>query len=434
MEILENWFEEEIKPYLSFHAVGTKIIKRKLEQRGIILNDEQLTLLNNKLQTIKSDVLNIEFEFTDDQLMGFGESSCESIEIDVSDSGKEIKDILYEFDEKFLDAIKEVIKSVTPILITGLKKNAAKMLSDRRSGYKSFNMRLFKDWKKALDLFEMFLVVAYEVGEDFNKDFRKNITNEDNFLLEALTRLHARACQISSEILVLIQNGYADGAHARWRTLHEISVIGSFLSSHGKELAEMYLLHENIESYNAASQYKKYYEQLGLQPLADCELEKITNVYEDLISRFGKQYTKEYGWASTVLNKKDPSFFDIEMDVGLNYFRPLYKLASHNIHANPKGVLFKMGLIDNNRNILLAGPSNTGFTDAAQDTIISLCNITIILITQRPNIDYLVICNSLLKLIPEITDEFLKAQNKIELRSLDVSKNTSSLTLTEQPR
>jgi hypothetical protein len=44
----------------------------------------------------------------------------------------------------------------------------------------------------------------------------------------------------------------------------------------------------------------------------------------------------------------------------LDYLRPYYKLASHNVHAQPKGILFKLGLVQN-QDILLAGPSNYGF-------------------------------------------------------------------------
>ena len=44
------------------------------------------------------------------------------------------------------------------------------------------------------------------------------------------------------------------------------------------------------------------------------------------------------------LSKQDLNFSDIERAVRLDHLRPYYKLASHNVHANPKGMLFRLGL------------------------------------------------------------------------------------------
>jgi hypothetical protein len=213
---------------------------------------------------------------------------------------------------------------------------------------------------------------------------------------------------------VLLKSGYADGAHARWRSLHEISVVGSFINTHGNEIAERYLLHDNIESFKVANLIQKYHKALGYTPIPQDEYDSIKAVYEKLIARFGNSYKNDYGWASSALSKDKPTFSDIEENSGLDYQRPYYKLASHNVHANPKGVMFKLGLLPNTQNILLAGPSNTGFTDPAQGTVISLGLLTITLITTKPTIDNLVISNILLKLESEIGEEFLKVQKEIE--------------------
>ena len=264
----------------------------------------------------------------------------------------------------------------------------------------------------------MFIVIALETGENFNNEFRNNEAERNNFVLEALTRLHARSCQVASEVLVLLKSGYADGAHARWRSLHELTAVASFIKTHGNETAERYLLHDNIESLKAANLYQKHYKALGDEPIPQEEYDLIQEVCSKLIARFGKSYKNNYGWASLALNKDDPTFSDIEEKSGLDHLRPYYKLASHNVHANPKGIMFKLGLLQNTNNILLTGPSNVGFTDPAQGTAISLGNITIALITSKPTIDNLVLSNILLKLTSEIGEEFLKVQKEIENRYL----------------
>jgi hypothetical protein len=268
--------------------------------------------------------------------------------------------------------------------------------------------------KNAFDLLEAFWVLAYEAGDKFNNDFRKDEAKAGNYVFECLTRLHARACQIASEVISLLKGGFADGAHARWRSLHEIAVVASFIKTHGNDVAERYLLHDNIESYKAACLYNKYYEVLQDEPIPQDEFDSIKKIRDDLIARFGSPFKNNYGWASTVLSNDDPNFSDIERNSGLDHLRPYYKLASHNVHANPKGIMFKMGLLGNSQDILLAGPSNFGFTDPAQGTVYSLGLVTITLITTKPTIDNLVLSNIILSFGSEIGDEFYRVQKEIE--------------------
>jgi hypothetical protein len=101
---------------------------------------------------------------------------------------------------------------------------------------------------------------------------------------------------------------------------------------------------------------------------------------------------------------------DIEADVGLDYMRPYYKMASNNVHANPQGILFKLGLIPEIGDILLTGPSNLGLTDPGHCTAISLLQITTnLLTTAEPNMDRIVILQILSALTNEIGEAFYKA-------------------------
>jgi hypothetical protein len=291
-------------------------------------------------------------------------------------SASKRKSYYQEFIAKLESSTPAIINDMTVPILSGLKKSAPSILRARRKDMKEFEQRLYKDWKKPFDLFEAFLVLALEAGDEFNREFRKDKENSENYVLEVLTRIHARACQIASEILVLLKSGFADGAHARWRSLHELAVVGSFIKTHGNETAERYLLHDNIESYKAATLYQEHYEALGYEPISQVEYDSTKVKHDKLIERFGDSYKKNYGWASLALNKKDPTFTDIEANSGLDHLRPYYKLASHNVHANPKGMIFRLGLLHNTGNILLAGPSNVGFTDPAQGAAISLESVS----------------------------------------------------------
>jgi hypothetical protein len=186
-------------------------------------------------------------------------------------------------------------------------------------------------------------------------------------------------------------------------------VVASLLSDYGEGIAEMYTLHNGIESYKAALQYQQHCETLGYEHLADDEMETLKSEYDQLRNRFGSDYCNPYGWAAHTLDKKNPRFSDLEKAAGLEHLRPFYKLASHNVHANPKEAFHKMGLFSWEADLLLAGPSFAGLADPGQSTAISLDQITVTLLTSaQPNIDRLVLCKILLDLQEKISAEFIR--------------------------
>ena len=422
MDTLQKKFEKELMKQFDYPTVATKIVKRQLEKKGVILTESQLRGLEQKFRINNGDNLHFDLDLSDEQNKLLGIEDKENIDIDLGDPERELEEIYQEFNKNLETTFPQIINEMTLPVLSDLRKDAPSMLKKRRKDLRDFESRLRKDWKKPFDLLEMFLEIATEAGDEFNNEFRKDERERKNFVLEALTRLHARACQITSEILVLLKSGFADGAHARWRSLHEIAVVGSFIKTHGNETAERYLLHNTIESFKAMNLYQKYQDILGDEPISQKEYDSIKTLYEKLIAQFGSSYKNNYGWASSDLNKDNPSFSDIEEKSGLDYLRPYYKLASHNVHANPKGVMFKLGLLPDTNNILLSGPSNVGFTDPAQGAAISLGNITITLLTSIPTLDHLVISNILLILQSEIGEEFFKVQREIEDRFKDQQK------------
>jgi uncharacterized protein DUF5677 len=419
MKTLEEIFEKALldsaQYSFSFPIVSAKLIKRQLAKKGITLTEQQVGELEKRLQNISGDSINLEFDLDDDQNKTLGLAEGDNIEIDIGEE-QEFAKIQQEYVAEVEKLAPEIIEVMTSPVLAGVKKNIPSILKAHQKEMKGFEKRLHKEWKKPLDLLEAFMILAFDAGAEFNHKFRKEEAEAQNHVFDALTRLHARACQIAFEVLVLLQNGFADGAHARWRSLHEVTVVASFIKTHGDEVAERYLLHDNIESYKAAELHQKYYAILEEEPIPQDEYNSIKAIRDELIDRFGTPYKNNYGWASSVLNKDNPNFSDIEKNAGFDHLRPYYKLASHNVHATPKGLMFRLGLLGNVHNLLLAGPSNFGFTDPAQGTVFSLGLITATLMTIKPTVDNMVKCNVLLKLESEITEEFFKVQKDIEYR------------------
>jgi hypothetical protein len=102
---------------------------------------------------------------------------------------------------------------------------------------------LYSRWAHPLDLYELCLYVAHNCGEYFNRKFRSKAAAEKDFQFEALIRLHAGAVRVAGEIYALLLSGFASGAHARWRTLHEIAVTALFIVQEDKQTAERYVHH-----------------------------------------------------------------------------------------------------------------------------------------------------------------------------------------------
>jgi len=139
-------------------------------------------------------------------------------------SGKEIPDT-EKISEMVQDIITKSLPELSEVLLKELKKTSSAAIKERRKIQKGFEKRLAKRWKKPIELLEMFSIAAYEAGEEFNNEYREDASRNEDYVFAVLVKMHARACQIGLEILTLLKSGFADGAHARWRTLHEIVVI-----------------------------------------------------------------------------------------------------------------------------------------------------------------------------------------------------------------
>lgn len=215
-------------------------------------------------------------------------------------------------------------------------------------------------WGYAIDLLDILVSTSLEMATKF--DISKLADYDSNKeLYDALFRLHGRACQISYEILALLRSGYADGAYARCRTLYETLLISYFLTDNGNEAARRYLDFNIINTKNEAVQFNEYAEVLGETPISNERLEQLKNKENELLKEYGEQFNKgDFGWAADFLNKKRPSFKDIEEATDFTHMRPHYKSASNNIHAGSSSLYSQLSLPSEYSKQILMGPSNYG--------------------------------------------------------------------------
>lgn len=311
--------------------------------------------------------------------------------------------------------LEEAIMAGATKMLRSIKEDAHNTLAQEAAERIGFEERNYAVWKEPLDLLELFLLTTIDLGDDFNRKYRPEAAKNNDFVFEALTRLHGRACQVGHEILTLLKSGYADGANARWRTLHEINVISYFIKKHGNDMAERYLLYDYIESYRSISDYlhntelyEKHEAILGDELLSQDEMERVEWTKDELCARFGKEFSREYGWAAGGTGKI--TFKDLEREVGIDHLRPYYKMANISIHAGPKGIQFSLG--SPNNNIIPVGASNMGLADPGMNTVISLLNMNVALLTTRPDVGHLITLKAMSLLADGVMDAFYRCHKR----------------------
>lgn len=414
---LQEEFDNKFKELCAPKSVLRNILIRSFSAIGIDLNNEQQESIIESI--LHSGENSLRFSLDNKQLLKAGYKDEEEVRPLVEDIFERIQnniDKYYSelFENKLPEMINEIPQDIAPVFLQELKKEAPRMLLERRDHKDEFCNNLDAIWGTAFDLLEMQLVIVRESAEYILKRYREDSDFEKDLVLETILLLHSRSCQIAGEVIVLLKNGYADGAIARWRSLHEITVVASFIADkNDPELAERYLLHEKIEAYKAAIQYRKYSEELELEEISDSELKEIEEARNELVNRFGRCFKNEYGWASDVLGNQNPRFSDIESNIEMDHYRPYFKFASNSIHAGSKGAIARLGNMFDRDNLLHSGPSNIGFVEPGHCTAQSLTQITAVLLTHDTTIDTLVISNMLMELVSDVGEALINAHTSI---------------------
>lgn len=404
-KLLDGTIREEMVPA----RIAAAIVKRKLKAQGVQCSAAQSMRIGERIaEQLKRPAAGDGLSTID---IPRGRKSSKSIDLELT--SEDIEKYAEETGEKVGNLLLPMAERMAGVYLSSIRRRDYAGMLARRTDLHRFRKRLRARWGAALDSYERFLAVAQDCGEAANAYLRSGKAGKPGPLVEALSRVHARACHVAGEILALLESGYADGAHARWRTLHELAVVTALLTEHGDDLAEKYLLHEVVESLTAARQLADYAAQIGEKPLSKREMGRLATEQQALCERFGSEYRKRYGWAAKLLNNPNPNFDHLEKAATLNHLRPYYKLASYNVHASAKGASYRLGLLGSHGKVLLAGPSNAGLEEAGRFAAHSLLMTTLCLLNLRITMDGLVYGQLILKLWQEVDEQFGRAAARL---------------------
>jgi len=309
------------------------------------------------------------------------------------------------------NAIKELcrneIENISEQLFATIINSHRENLKLRKKIHDGFLKRLHGDWGRGFDLMETYIASSGELA----CGFMRSDAWEINELNGVLLRLHGRACQVTSEVLVLMRNGFADGAYARWRTLHEIAVTCLFLNKHGTEAARRYVAANAVESYKMALKFVSCHKKTGCEIPDNNTMTCLKNNCDKVKKEYGDEISEQYGWASPYIGIKRPNFSHIEENVDLEHFRKNYGLASNNVHGNIKGLTSRISLLDDT-DVILAGPSNSGFVEPGHSAAISLLQVNVALLKYEP-LTLAIYITLLMKICTKIGEYLLESHGKI---------------------
>jgi hypothetical protein len=314
-------------------------------------------------------------------------------------------------EDQLPELLPEVAHRVSKIVFKRLMTSWLAEHAQQEADLAGFRQRMEETWGKPLGQLRMLLTMSREWCQWAHTRYESQKASKNKQLRKILIRLLVRGCQVTDEIICLLENGFADGAMARWRTLHEIAVVAAVISQHGGAIAERYLDHQAVESKRALDKYLACYKDLGYRPLPAREQKKIVKAYDKAIAKYGRSFRSEDGWAALHLNNQRPTFADLEKAAGRAEMRSYYQMGNDNIHAGIKSMFVRLGLPDYDG--LLSGRSNVGLMEPGQNAAHTLTQLSALVCLSEPKMDDLVAGDMMRMLRDEVPKSFYKADRQL---------------------
>ena len=379
-----------------------------------------LHVVTEKLVTLGFDEPDLAAKITEHVLSGDTESisweSADDAEIELVFGDKDIQRIdekVGQLTEALPDIVENLTKNAGRELLADFRGQWAKLAPRMNDEVEQFNARLQARWGESLQALRLLLELSRDIGLEFQQQHLRSKLKANQARNDALMRLHARACQVTSEILVLLENGYADGASTRWRTLFEISTVATLIADSGDAIAERYLAHAIVDRKKTLEEYQKCAPSLGEPPISVRDAKAIRKEYEAALRKYGKAFRQANGWAAGFFGlNANPNFLHLQEAAGRAAMRIYYKLASFGVHAGASA--FERQYFPFHESVQIAGATNAGLSDVGHNTANSLMHITSLLINEPWDIDKLAHVQALLQLRDEICSSFAMAARKLE--------------------
>jgi len=292
-------------------------------------------------------------------------------------SDEEVNQKLEEFDsEKVLSFI---VETSSKDMFKFAKKNRKRIAKTSEKSNKEFIAHQDKLWGKCFEASEVMYTLAIEAAELYGKYVEENVSADQKepkkFTYLALQHIHGRVCQQFAEVLCLLRGGFADAAHARWRSMYELCCTAEFIKRNGEDIAIKYI--EQVETEDKSYAWikeSKAYKSASKPRLTFDFIQKTCGFVND----------------------------DLERQ---------YNLACFVHHASPQGT-FKRLSNGESRNMIPAGPSDYGVAMPAESAAYCLQLATTLFLTIHPYLDGIARCKFLRMWLDQIQMVYHEAHEK----------------------
>jgi hypothetical protein len=347
---------------------------------------------------------------------GFVESLAESAYdrllaagVDHGTALKEAIKIVVDLFPSMVDKIAGSLHRSKPALVSGLAADRRRLLAD-----------IEERWGNPFRAFEVVAYMAYELGAELNElsNQEDETSGGDEVSANLIALLHGRACTTADEVLCLMRNGFANGAAARQRTLHELAVtITLIVEDSDQGLAERYAAYSYIEQYQDAQVYQERAPMIQREPLAAEEFTAIERDYQDVLRTYGDSFRKRNQWAAPLFPAgEDITFARLEKAAGLDHLRPFYRFANHEIHAGARAAVLNLHVSDAYCSIGAGARSDTDFGEVGHAALISLVQATVPLMRELEglgaDLDVVLKMQILLRMLDDAGKAFLRASRR----------------------
>jgi len=304
-----------------------------------------------------------------------------------------------------------IVNLASKILIDDTKEQEEENVKRVVSDHDAFIKRNRERWSVGFSKLHALRETCFQAGMNFQEQFLKIPKYETDELIGVFLRQHAHACRIAGEIIHLLEGGYPDAALARWRTLYEMVVTCLVIQKHGKEAAIDYIKQGVIHTAKLIEEHRKTAEAMGQETFTVEEAEYYSNLKKEITN--GESY---WNWARKHTGRS--KIGKLSEYVELEKWSHNYLLANRNIHSDYYEMTSLYAMSEAKQDMLLCGQSNSGLTEPAHFTAISLAQITTIFLgayieDKNSGLDYkdsVIFMKVIGNYVKEVGDAFLNVE------------------------
>ncbi len=342
---IQNALERTIAEYTSIQKLLPSAIRKVAKNRDLVLSELEVQRLSAAILDAEGGSGSIQLDL--DIPCGLGRTEEElhaTVQAFVKDLGGAVRETLEEVTQAISKAVPEAVGAAADVIVDHLLQSVRENAAQLRTAQANRVQSVQRKWGVALDELDFLRHLVLEWGHEAF-ELRSGPYASPNTAF-ALSRLLTRTYDVVGEIVVLGRNGYADGALARWRSLHELCVIAMFLAKQSDQCALMYLSHHRVEELKLLDVDRSSGTANVKDIHSDRRIGRLRREKAALVARFGKAFAGDYGWASVELGAARTTFRDLESHVGLHLLRRGYQRANSTVHGGALATLTRVSLSD----------------------------------------------------------------------------------------